>query len=175
MVKLMMVKMDCVSMEEMICSAWTCVLPFMCQFVNVMYICQYYVFIVFIICDNCVFSCTQGGLPLSVFSFSPSLSVCVCVYVKARNTALLPVFQQAVLSHYQSDICAVLRSHLDASHTHVRETSLGLDLTHIKQPLCPHTHAHTHTHTHTHTNTQTPYTDSTNRAVSSGEYLTFNE
>ena len=64
--------------------------------------------------------------------------------------ALLPVFQQALLSHYQSDICAVLRSHLDASHTHVRETSLGLDLTHIKQPLSPHTHTHTKAHTLTH-------------------------
>lgn len=77
-----------------------------------------------------------------------SLSVCVCI--KGQTTALLPVFQQALLSHYQSDICAVLWSHLDASHTHVRETSLGLDLTHIKQPLCPHTHTQRETHTLTH-------------------------
>ncbi len=93
-------------------------------------------------------------LPPSFFSFILPISVplylCVpgCVCKQHHCTAafllpycyLLPYFQRGPLSHYQSDICAVLWSHLDASHTHVRETSLGLDLTHIKQPLCPHTH-----------------------------------
>lgn len=123
----------------------------------------------FKICCLKIHCCRGCGCcnPIAMVSnFSLNFFECMCVCIKGQTTALLPVFQQALLSHYQSDICAVLWSHLDASHTHVRETSLGLDLTHIKQPLCPHTHTQRETHTNTHTKTQTPNTDSTNRAVS---------
>ena len=81
----------------------------------------------------------QMLFPLSFFSLCVGVGACV----RAGVTALLPVFHQILSSHYPSDICVVLWSHLDASHTHVRETGLGLDLTHIKQPRCPHTHTHT--------------------------------
>ena len=138
----------------------------------------------------CYSYCIHRCLFLSYF-LSPRLSVSLCLFVcmcLCKKHAPQPRYL-----HFNRPCCLIIRVTFVQScgaiwmrPTHMWEKPAWVWIWLTSNSLSAHTHTHTHTHTNTHTHTHTHthtyihwHTNAKyrkiNRAVSRGQYLTFNE